>query len=119
MVMLALLGIGLQLGSAVVARHRAEAAADLAALAATAQAIAGQEAACHSATRVAEGMSTTLTSCELQGWDAVVRVSARPSRLVERFGVANATARAGPVRTDQSADGDAVGSSRRAVDSHR
>jgi secretion/DNA translocation related TadE-like protein len=102
MAVLALFVIEIQLGSAVAARHRAEAAADLAALASAAQAIAGQEAACRSATRVAERMSTTLTSCELHGWDAVVRVSARPARLVEHFGVANATARAGPVQTDQS-----------------
>jgi secretion/DNA translocation related TadE-like protein len=114
-----LLVIGLQLGSAVVARHRAEAAADLAALASAGQAIAGREAACRLATRVAEQMSTTLISCELDEWDAIVRVSARPSRLIERFGVANATARAGPVRTDQSTDGGAAASPRRAVDAHR
>lgn len=119
MAVLALSMIGLQLGSAVVARHRAEAAADLAALASAAHAIAGREAACHSATRVAEWMSTTLTSCELHGWDTVVRVSARPSRLVERFGVANAAARAGPVWTDQSADSGAAVNPRRAVDGHR
>ena len=97
MAVLALLAIGLQLSSAVVARHRAEAAADLAALASATKAIAGPEAACRSATLVAERMSTTLTGCELHGWEAIVRISARPSGLVERFGVANATARAGPV----------------------
>lgn len=116
---LALLVIGLQLGSAVVARHRAEASADLAALASAAQSVASREAACRSAARVAERMSTTLVSCELDGWDAIVQVSARPSRLIERFGVANATARAGPVRADQSADGGAAGNPRRAVDGHR
>jgi secretion/DNA translocation related TadE-like protein len=116
---LVLLVIGLQLGSAVVARHRAEAAADLAALASAAKSLAGREAACRSATRVAERMSTTLISCELDGWDAIVRVSARPSRLIERFGVANATARAGPVQADQSADGGPGAKPRRAVDGHR
>lgn len=102
---LALFVIGLQLGSVVAARHRAQASADLAALASAAQALAGPEAACRSATKVAERMSTTLISCELQGWDAAVRVSARPSGLVERFGVASATARAGPVQTDRFGDG--------------
>jgi len=105
MAVLALFMIGLQLGSVVTARHRAEASADLAALASAAQALAGPEAACRSAAKVAERMSTTLTSCELQGWNATVRVSARPSGLAERFGVANATARAGPVQTDQFGDG--------------
>lgn len=105
MAVLALFMIGLQLGSVVAARHRAEAAADLAALASAAQAPAGPEAACRSATKVAERMSTTLISCELQGWNAAIRVSARPSGLVERFRVANATARAGPVQTDQFSDG--------------
>jgi secretion/DNA translocation related TadE-like protein len=105
MAVLALFVIELQLGAAVAARHQAEAAADLAALASAAQAVAGQDVACRSAARVAERMSTTLNSCELHGWDSVVRVSARPASLVEHFGVANAAARAGPVQTDQSSDG--------------
>lgn len=97
MVVLALFAAGVQLGSAVITRHRAEAAADLAALAAAAWAVSGPEVACLTAERVARRMAARLASCELDGWDAVVRVTARPSGLVERLGVANATARAGPV----------------------
>jgi secretion/DNA translocation related TadE-like protein len=96
-IVLALFAVGVQLGAAVVTRHRAEAAADLAALAAAARAVSGSEAACAVAARVAGRMAVRLESCELDGWDAVVRVTARPPPLIEQFGAASATARAGPV----------------------
>ena len=73
---LALLVVGLDLGSAVVARHRAEAAADLGALAAATRAAEGEEAACGRAWGVATAMGTELTRCTLDGWNALVEVAA-------------------------------------------
>ncbi|MFE5328626.1 Rv3654c family TadE-like protein [Embleya sp. NPDC056575] len=78
---------------AVAARHRAGAAADLAALAAAARSVAGTgpDEACALARRVARAQHTDLTSCRLTNGFAEVRVSA-PTRI----GTAQATARAGP-----------------------
>lgn len=73
---LALLVVGLDLGTAVVARHRAEAAADLGALAAATVAAEGEQAACGRARGVAAGMGTELTHCTLDGWTALVEVAA-------------------------------------------
>lgn len=83
--------------SAVVARHQAESAADLAALAAAATAVAGEGVACGEARWVAEEMGVDLRSCSLKGWDARVEVAAAPSGVAARFGSAVAKARAGPV----------------------
>ena len=91
-----LLGIGLALGSAVTARHRAAAAADLAALAAAGQSVLGQGTACERAGRVAAGSGGRIASCRLDGWDALVEVHV-PVRLPLLGQVtATARARAGP-----------------------
>jgi secretion/DNA translocation related TadE-like protein len=79
--------------AAVVTRHRAESAADLAALAAAVVAVQGEQRACAEARWVAERMDTVLRSCRLSGWDALVDVEA----AFEGFGSAAARARAGPV----------------------
>ncbi|MFI1584852.1 Rv3654c family TadE-like protein [Embleya sp. NPDC020630] len=78
---------------AVAARHRAGAAADLAALAAAARSAAGSgpDEACALARRVARAQHTDLTSCRLINGFAEVHVST-PARI----GKAQATARAGP-----------------------
>lgn len=90
--------LGIHLGGAASVRHRAEAAADLAALAAAAYATSGPEGACAQAQRVADGMGTRLSDCRLSGWDALVEVRASaPIPLVVR-GDAIGRARAGPVR---------------------
>jgi secretion/DNA translocation related TadE-like protein len=82
---------------AVAARHRAEAAADLAALAAATQAARGTTAACARAGDVAAGSGGRMVLCRLQGWEAVVEVElAVPSSLVGA-GRAHGRARAGPV----------------------
>jgi secretion/DNA translocation related TadE-like protein len=94
--LLAIFGLGLQLGAAVVTRHRAEAAADLAALAAAANAASGAMAACAAAQRVADRMAVRIASCQLRGWQASVRVEATPPGALGRFGTARATASAGP-----------------------
>jgi secretion/DNA translocation related TadE-like protein len=81
------------LGSVVVARHRAQAAADLAALAAAARLPSGAAAACARATAVAHEMRVDETQCRVDGLDVVVT-----ARVAVGFaGTAQAAARAGPV----------------------
>src|ERR1700761_5122568 len=86
---------GAYLGEAVVARHRAQAAADLAALAAAARLPSGAQAACARATLVARKMGVGNTQCEVDGLDVVVAVQVP----VSFAGAARAAARAGPVNT--------------------
>lgn len=83
------------IGSVAVTRHRITAAADLAAVAAAAHAPGGERFSCSKAQWVAQRMSTTLRRCRLEGWDAVVEVSAAvPGPFA---GTTIAHARAGPV----------------------
>ncbi|WP_231639314.1 Rv3654c family TadE-like protein [Mycobacterium sp. Marseille-P9652] len=91
-VLLWLTGAGAYLGSVVVARHRAQAAADLAALAGAARLPSGTAAACARATAVADAMRVTDARCEVDGLDVVVT-----ARVPVAFaGAARAAARAGP-----------------------
>jgi len=87
--------------AAVVARHQAESAADLAALAAAGTAVAGERHACGEARWVAEQMGVELRSCRLSGWDALVEVAASPPGVLGQFGAAVARARAGPVERER------------------
>ena len=80
---------GFYLGSAVIARHRAQAAADLGALAAAAALPAGGDAACAQASTIAEAMRVVLAHCVVDGLDVVVTIHAGPAR---------AAARAGPIK---------------------
>lgn len=86
----------LAVGAAAVTRHRATGAADLAALAAADYAPDGEQAACGWARWVTDRMRVQLISCQLDGWDALVRTSADPPGPLARFGAATARARAGP-----------------------
>lgn len=88
---------GVHLGTATVTRHRAEAAADLAALAAAGRAVAGTETACGQARRITGTMRGRLAGCQVQGWDVLIEVEADPPGPLGRFGTARAAARAGPV----------------------
>jgi secretion/DNA translocation related TadE-like protein len=83
-------------GSAVIARHRAQAAADLAALAGAGQVAHGGAAACGRAGAVADSMHTAVTECTVNDLDVVVTVEVAVS--LGRFGIgtARAVARAGP-----------------------
>lgn len=90
---------GLYLAQAMVTRHHAESAADLAALAGAAQALPGEPHACTQARRVTEGMRVRLVSCQLRNWDVYVAVSAQPPGWLGTLGSATAQARAGPVTT--------------------
>ncbi|BBY06010.1 Rv3654c family TadE-like protein [Mycobacterium noviomagense] len=92
-VLLCVTGGGVYLGSAVVARHRAQAAADLAALSAAARVPAGVEAACARASLLVRRMRADQIDCWVQGLDVVVTVEV----AVGKVGRATAAARAGPV----------------------
>jgi secretion/DNA translocation related TadE-like protein len=78
---------GFHIGSAVVARHRAQAAADLAALAAAARVPDGVDAACARATGIAQAMNVAVADCTVDDLDVVITI---------RAGKAQAAARAGP-----------------------
>ncbi|ATD69269.1 MULTISPECIES: Rv3654c family TadE-like protein [Gordonia] len=86
-------------GAAVLARHRAQAAADLSALAAAADHVAGESDPCAAARTLAatQRPSAEVVSCRIDGED--VLVSVRVPVDLGRFGMrsAGASARAGPV----------------------
>lgn len=98
LVVLALAGVAL--GTAVAARHRAQGAADLAALAAAGTLALGPSAACATAESIAAEMRGAVTSCRVDRLDVIVRVEviARLGRW--GVGVARAQARAGPVEEE-------------------
>ena len=91
-VLLCITGAGAYLGSVVVARHRAQAAADLAALAAAARLPSGVAAACARAAAVAHAMRVDDAQCDVDGLDVVVTAQV----VVAFAGAARAVARAGP-----------------------
>jgi secretion/DNA translocation related TadE-like protein len=95
-VLVSMVVFGLHLGEALVARHHAESAADLAALAAAAYVLAGEQYACVQAHRVTDRMRVDLVSCRARGWDVLVDVAARPPGWLATLGAATAQARAGP-----------------------
>ncbi|GAB3719732.1 hypothetical protein GCM10027598_32610 [Amycolatopsis oliviviridis] len=85
------------IGAAATTRHRTEAAADLAALAAASHAADGPGAACDRARQVAVRMAVTLLTCRWERGDALVEVRSEPSGRPAVTGRAEARARAGPV----------------------
>ena len=84
------------IGSAVVARHRAQASADLAALAAAGRLASGVEAACSAAALIAGAMHSTITTCRVEDLDVIVGVEVAVDLGRWGFGSARAAARAGP-----------------------
>ncbi|ODR14587.1 Rv3654c family TadE-like protein [Mycobacterium shimoidei] len=92
--LLSVTGGGVYLGSAVLARHRAQAAADLAALAAAGRLAGGAEAACKRARTVVSEMRGVTTDCVVDGLDVIVTVQV--GLPGGRWGAARAAARAGP-----------------------
>lgn len=89
----------LYVGAAVVARHRAQSAADLGALAAASAHVSGRGDACEVAgERVADqDGSPSVAECAIDGEDVVVRVVIRVRLGVLGVRDAYAVARAGPV----------------------
>jgi secretion/DNA translocation related TadE-like protein len=96
-VLLAITIGGVYVGSAVIARHRAQTAADLAAVAAAVHLGAGTGAACSQASALARAMGTVVTQCVVEDLDVVIIVETRVPLGRIGGGAARATARAGPV----------------------
>ncbi len=96
MVLVVLMVFGMHLAAATSGRHRAEAAADLGALAAATHAIDGDSVACAYAARIADGMAARLVSCRLTGWEALVEVNVTPALTLPGASDARGRARAGP-----------------------
>jgi secretion/DNA translocation related TadE-like protein len=96
-VLISMAVFGMHLGQAMVARHQAESAADLAALAGAAEVVAGEQYACAQARRVTDRMRAQLASCHMSGLDVLVEVAAQPRGWLGGLGVASDRARAGPV----------------------
>ncbi len=95
--LLVVLWMGVQLGAVLLGRHRAEGAADLAALAAASHTSSGSEFGCSRARWVVSSMDATMVSCRWDGADALVRVRAALPGMLSEFGSVSARARAGPV----------------------
>ena len=93
---------GAALGAAVIARHRAQAAADLAALAGAVYLPGGARSACAQVSVLARSMGTTAVACTVDGLDVVVTVEASSAWGHTRMGPARAVARAGPARTNDT-----------------
>lgn len=96
-VILAVVGAAMVVGSAVIARHRAQSAADLAALAAAGRLAEGQSAACEWAVSVADRVNARVTACAVESLDVVVTVDVGAALGRWGLGTARAVARAGPV----------------------
>jgi len=83
-------------GAAVIGRHRAQSAADLAALAAAGAVAAGPGQSCSRAATVAEAMDSRVGHCAVERLDVVVDVAV-PVRFGRwHLGDAHGRARAGP-----------------------
>ncbi|WP_410637211.1 Rv3654c family TadE-like protein [Amycolatopsis sp. lyj-346] len=87
--------LALWLVTTVIARHQAESAADLGALAAASHASEGPVRACERARWVADRMGVTLQTCRWQQLDALIEVEARGPALAG-LPRPSAHARAGP-----------------------
>jgi secretion/DNA translocation related TadE-like protein len=84
-------------GTAMVARHRAQAAADFGALAGALHAIEGDAPACAQAAELVAANGGRLAACQLDGLDVTVTAEVAPAGVAAFAGLARATARAGPV----------------------
>jgi secretion/DNA translocation related TadE-like protein len=95
---LVLMGVaGAAVGAARVGRHRAQAAADLGALAGAARAVEGAGPACARASRFAQVNAGLVTSCQVSGLEIIVRIEVTVTPLPGLTRRAAAAARAGPV----------------------
>lgn len=88
--------VSVLLAQATLTRHRAAAAADLAALAAADRALEGQGPACARAAVIAAAGGARLAGCRLAGLVVDVTVAVPAPGVLRPFGPATARARAGP-----------------------
>jgi secretion/DNA translocation related TadE-like protein len=94
-------------GAGIVARHRAQGAADLGALAGATRAIEGEESACATAGSIVAANGGRLARCGLDGFDVIVTVEVSPALVATFGGSARATARAGAATGGIGGIGDA------------
>ncbi|AYF73155.1 pilus assembly protein TadE [Nocardia yunnanensis] len=100
MALLGILAVGVliaQVGVAVAARHRIQAAADLGALAAAGALDGGVDAACRRGAEIADRQGARQTGCAVEGWDVTVTVEGRVSLGPLGVRAVRASARAGPM----------------------
>ncbi|MFF2086681.1 Rv3654c family TadE-like protein [Nocardia sp. NPDC058176] len=86
-----------QVGVAIAARHRAQAAADLGALAAAGVLVEGTEAGCAEAAELARRMGARVARCVVEHWDVVVTVEVTVALGIIGKRTVGVAARAGPV----------------------
>jgi secretion/DNA translocation related TadE-like protein len=91
---------GVWLGAAQVARHRAQAVADLAAVAAAGRLVLGPDIACQQARDLAVVMKAAIRACDVEELDVVVTIAVRMGGWINSE--ARAAARAGPAGTVRS-----------------
>ncbi|PVZ09384.1 Rv3654c family TadE-like protein [Actinomycetospora cinnamomea] len=99
-VLVLLLGLGLQVGAATLARHRAETAADLAALAGAREVVRGRDVACARAADVVATNGARLVHCAVEGWTVIVITASACGCMPSVSGDAAGHARAGPVAAE-------------------
>jgi len=101
LVLVAVALVSAAVGAARVARHQAQVAADLGALAGAARVVEGLDAACKRAAAFAAENGGRLRTCLVEGLDLQISVEVAVPALPALAGtarVATASARAGPVR---------------------
>ncbi len=94
--LIAATALALQFGATVVARHRAENAAEMGALAGAGEMLSGADVACSAAARMVAQNSAAVESCTVEGADVLVTASV-DVRVGPLRGRATGRARAGPV----------------------
>jgi secretion/DNA translocation related TadE-like protein len=86
-------------GSVLVAKHRAQAAADLGALAGAVRAAEGPDVTCARVRQIVENNRASLVECRVDGLDVIVGAEVEPAGVGRAIGPALARARAGPARS--------------------
>jgi secretion/DNA translocation related TadE-like protein len=92
-------------GAAVVARHEAQAAADLAAFAGAVHALDPEASPCEIARITANQNRAELIACQVEGFDVLVTVEVAPAGFAALTGTARASTRAGPAAPDPGSSG--------------
>lgn len=98
LVLVAIAGTGVLSGAAMVARHRAQTAADLGALAGARFVVVESASACALAESIVEANGAAMDTCRIDGMDLIVAAAVPVAGAPPGIGPATATARAGPVQ---------------------
>jgi secretion/DNA translocation related TadE-like protein len=86
-------------GAATIARHRAQSAADLGALAGAVRVVVDPGGACAAAAAIVMDNGAAMTGCRIDGLDMIVTTSVEVAGAAVGIGPAIGVARAGPIRT--------------------